>query len=38
MIRTLVTLIPADRRGKVWCYAILTLLSVAVRALRSVIG
>ena len=37
MIRTLLTLIPADRRGKVWLYAILTLLSVAVRAVAAVL-
>lgn len=32
MIRTLIALIPANRRGKVGIYAALTLVSVVIRA------
>ncbi len=37
MIRTLLTLMPADRRGKVWIYAALTLISVLLRAAGTVL-
>ncbi|CRZ17411.1 ABC transporter ATP-binding protein [Mycolicibacterium neworleansense] len=37
MIRTLIALIPSDRRGKVGIYAMLTLVSVVVRAAGTVL-
>jgi ATP-binding cassette subfamily B protein IrtB len=37
MIRTWISLVPADRRAKVLVYAVLTLASVAVRAVASVL-
>lgn len=37
MIRTLIALIPADRRGKVGIYAALTLASVVIRAAGTVL-
>jgi ATP-binding cassette subfamily B protein IrtB len=37
MIRTRISLVPADRRAKVLVYAVLTLASVAVRAVASVL-
>ncbi|WP_396922967.1 ABC transporter ATP-binding protein [Mycolicibacterium sp.] len=37
MIRTMFALIPADRRGKVGLYAVLTLLSVVIRAAGTVL-
>lgn len=37
MIRTLIQLIPQDRRGRMFGYALLTLLSVAVRATGTVL-
>ncbi|BBX28615.1 ABC transporter ATP-binding protein [Mycolicibacterium alvei] len=37
MIRTLIALIPADRRGRVGSYAVLTLVSVVIRAAGTVL-
>jgi ATP-binding cassette subfamily B protein IrtB len=37
MIRTWIGLVPADRRGKVFTYAVLTLVSVVVRAVGAVL-
>lgn len=37
MIRTLIRLIPPDRRGRMYVYAVLTCLSVAVRAAGTVL-
>jgi ATP-binding cassette, subfamily B, bacterial IrtB/YbtQ len=37
MIRTWIGLVPADRRGKVFTYAVLTLVSVVVRAIGAVL-
>ncbi|BBY35071.1 iron ABC transporter permease [Mycolicibacter minnesotensis] len=37
MIRTLIRLIPPDRRGRMYVYAVLTFLSVAVRAAGTVL-
>lgn len=37
MIRTLLTLIPADRRSRVWLYTVLTIFSVVLRAVGIVL-